>query len=63
MTNKLSEDQIAEFKESFRLFDKDGNGSISAFELGMVLRSLTHNPTELELHDMMNFMDEDGGGQ
>lgn len=27
MTSELSEDRIAEFKEAFSLFDKDGDGS------------------------------------
>lgn len=27
MANELTEDQIAEFKEAFSLFDKDGDGS------------------------------------
>ena len=37
---KLTEEQIAEFKEAFALFDKDGDGSISSKELGTVMRSL-----------------------
>lgn len=27
MTDQLSEEQIAEFKEAFALFDKDGDGA------------------------------------
>jgi hypothetical protein len=40
MVDHLSEDQIAEFKEAFSLFDKDGDGNITTKELGTVMRSL-----------------------
>jgi len=50
----------SEFKEAFSLFDKDGDGTISANELGTVMRSLGANPTEAELHDMVNEVDADG---
>ncbi len=49
-----SEEQIAEFKEAFSLFDKDGDGTITTKELGTVMRSLGQNPTEAELQDMIN---------
>ena len=48
---KLTEEQIAEFKEAFSLFDKDGDGTITTKELGTVMRSLGQNPTEAELQD------------
>jgi len=49
MADQLSEEQIAEFKEAFSLFDKDGDGTITTNELGTVMRSLGQNPTEAEL--------------
>ena len=51
---------IAEYKEAFGLFDKDGNGTISKDELGMVMRALGQNPTNQELLDMINEVDTDG---
>uniref|UniRef100_H0VKV0 Calmodulin n=1 Tax=Cavia porcellus TaxID=10141 RepID=H0VKV0_CAVPO len=62
MADRLTEEQIAEFKEAFPLFDKDGDGTITTKELGTVLRSLGQNPTEAELQDMINEVDADGNG-
>ena len=56
----MTEEQIAEFKEAFSLFDKDGDGTITTKELGTVMRSLGQNPTEGELQDMINEVDADG---
>ena len=53
MADKLTEAQIAEFKEVFTLFDKDEDGNATAKELGMVMRSLGQNPTEAELKDFI----------
>ena len=53
---------LAEFKEAFSLFDKDGDGTITTKELGTVMRSLGQNPTEAELQDMINEVDADGKG-
>uniref|UniRef100_A0A8C7MFZ5 Calmodulin n=1 Tax=Oncorhynchus kisutch TaxID=8019 RepID=A0A8C7MFZ5_ONCKI len=69
MRDPRVEDQ-GEFKEAFSLFDKDGDGTITTKELGTVMRSLGQNPTEAELQDMINEVDEmireadiDGDGQ
>ncbi|XP_051152752.1 calmodulin-like protein 11 isoform X2 [Andrographis paniculata] len=62
MAETLDEEQIVEFQEAFRLFDKDGDGCITVEELATVIRSLDQNPTEEELLDMMNEFDSDGNG-
>ncbi|KAL3644525.1 hypothetical protein CASFOL_009705 [Castilleja foliolosa] len=62
MADRLTDDQISEFKEAFSLFDKDGDGCITTKELGTVMRSLGQNPTEAELQDMINEVDADGNG-
>ncbi|XP_039144986.1 calmodulin-like [Dioscorea cayenensis subsp. rotundata] len=62
MAEKLTEKQIADFKEVFKLFDRDGDGQITAQELGTVMRSLGQNPTEDELKAMIDDVDADLNG-
>ncbi|KAB1212169.1 putative 3,4-dihydroxy-2-butanone kinase [Morella rubra] len=62
MVEQLTEEQIAEFKEVFNLFDKDRDGFITKKELGTVLTSLGQNPTEAELQDMIKEVDADQNG-
>uniref|UniRef100_A0A8C9CY67 EF-hand domain-containing protein n=1 Tax=Phocoena sinus TaxID=42100 RepID=A0A8C9CY67_PHOSS len=57
MADQLTEEQMAEFKEAFSLFDKDGDGTITTKELGTVMRSLGQNSTEAELQDVINEVD------
>ena len=51
---------VSEYREAFRLFDKDGDGSITSKELGTVMRSLGQNPSQDELQDMIQDIDMDG---
>lgn len=46
---ELTQEEIEEFRVAFSLFDKDGDGNITAKELGTVMKSLGQNPTEVEL--------------
>jgi len=62
MTANLTEEQIAEFKEAFQIFDKDGDGSITTKELGTVMRSLGQIPSEETLTQMIQEVDQDGSG-
>ncbi|KAM1355245.1 hypothetical protein ACFX13_030242 [Malus domestica] len=61
-SEQLTEEQIAEFKEVFCLFDKDGDGCVTTKELGTVMRSLGQNPTEAELQDIISEVDADQNG-
>ncbi|NXF13421.1 CALMS protein, partial [Smithornis capensis] len=62
MAERLSEEKIAEFREAFSLFDRDGDGRVSSRELGTVMRSLGQNPTEAELQVTVAQLDTDGSG-
>ena len=58
----LSEEQIQEYKEAFSLFDKDLNGSITIKELGAVLRSMGQNPSENDIKEMIDSLDDNENG-
>lgn len=53
MVHVLSEEQIAQYKEIFAVFDKDGDGSITAKELGTVMRAMGQNPSDQILDEMV----------
>ena len=44
--DQLTDEQIAEFREAFLVFDKDGDGTITTKELGTVMRNLGQNPSK-----------------
>ena len=50
----------SEFRETFKVFDKDGDGSITTKELGNIMRAIGQNPTEVELKMMIDEVDADG---
>ena len=60
--DQLTDEQIAEFREAFLVFDKDGDGTITTKELGTVMRNLGQNPSKDELEEMVNSVDDDGTG-
>merc|ERR1711874_848128 len=67
-SSPLTEDQVAELKEeeireAFRVFDKDGNGNISAAELRHVMTNLGEKLTDEEVDEMIREADIDGDGQ
>ncbi|RMZ76938.1 hypothetical protein DV737_g4613, partial [Chaetothyriales sp. CBS 132003] len=62
MFTLMCNEEIEGYKEVFALFDKDSSGTITASELGDVMRSLGQNPSETELRDMINEVDVDQSG-
>ncbi|EFN62276.1 Calmodulin-like protein 3 [Camponotus floridanus] len=59
----ISKSQMKEFREAFRLFDKDGDGTITKEELGRVMRSLGQFARAEELSTMLQEIDIDGERQ
>ena len=63
MADQLTEEQIAEFKEAFSLFDKDGDGTIDFPEfLTMMARKMKDSDTEEEIIEAFKVFDKDGNG-
>merc|ERR1711916_175482 len=64
MARKMQDsDSEEEIKEAFRVFDKDGNGFISAAELRHVMTNLGEKLTDEEGDEMIREADVDGDGQ
>ena len=64
MALKMKEvDVESEILEAFKVFDKDGNGLISASELRHIMTSLGEKLTEEEVDEMMREAEADGEGQ
>ena len=55
-------DTQEEIKEAFRVFDKDGNGHISAAELRHIMTNLGEKLTDEEVDEMIQEADIDGDG-
>ncbi|KAK4430325.1 putative calcium-binding protein CML25 [Sesamum alatum] len=51
-----------ELEQVFKKFDVNGDGKISALELGSIMGSLGHSATEEELQTMIQGVDSDGDG-
>ena len=64
MARKMKDtDSEEEIREAFRVFDKDGNGFISAAELRHVMTNLGEKLTDEEVDEMIREADTDGDGQ
>lgn len=63
MSKKMKEtDKEEELKEAFRVFDRNGDGFISAPELRLVMTNLGEKLTDEEVEDMIKEADLDGDG-
>jgi calmodulin len=56
--DKLSEEEIAEFREIFNLVDKDGGGSISKVELAELMDTLGIDAEPEEIEHMIAEIDQ-----
>eukprot|EP00091_Calanus_sinicus_P008672 TRINITY_DN20831_c0_g1_i1.p1 TRINITY_DN20831_c0_g1~~TRINITY_DN20831_c0_g1_i1.p1 ORF type:complete len:150 (-),score=55.21 TRINITY_DN20831_c0_g1_i1:90-539(-) len=64
MARKLDENSAEdEIRESFKVFDNDGNGFINRQELGYVMENLGENLPKEEIECLINEIDIDGDGQ
>ena len=63
MTKRQTVDPDDEMREAFRVFDKDGDGYISAAELKVVMMNLGEKLSDAEVDDMLKEADTNGDGR
>merc|ERR1712031_131814 len=56
----LTDEQKAELKEAFELFDTDGSGAVDTSELHTAMKALGFEPKKEEIAKMVKEMDKDG---
>ena len=54
------ERELEEWRETFQLFDKKGDGSVDCSQMGDILRSLSFNPTQGEINKILKEIDPVG---
>ena len=64
MTHKkrLTEKELADVKEAFAVFDRNGDGRITKLEIRQVLESLGQHPTDRDIDGIIGDADTDGNG-
>ena len=60
--DQLDPEQISDMRDAFRLFDRDGDGTVNAEEIDKVMTELGQDHDEQMLLDMVADADEDGNG-
>eukprot|EP01106_Pelomyxa_sp_JSP_P013558 TRINITY_DN4098_c0_g1_i12.p2 TRINITY_DN4098_c0_g1~~TRINITY_DN4098_c0_g1_i12.p2 ORF type:complete len:150 (+),score=49.43 TRINITY_DN4098_c0_g1_i12:461-910(+) len=61
-SNKVPAKQRAEFEKAFKMFDKNGDGQISAEEVVGILQALGKTPSPDDVRSMMAQVDTDKSG-
>ena len=64
-TKKLDipEEKIAEYKEAFDMFDKDGSGTISVTEIVKIMKNFGYPIKKAEAQKMIQDIDDNGDGE
>ena len=52
MTNNLTENEIAELKEAFTMFDRENTGKINQKQMDIIMRNLGQNDNEDTVNEM-----------
>jgi len=60
---EMGEERLVQYKKAFAKFDKDSSGIISSKQLRQLLRTLGHNPSDIELRELVNQVDIDENGK
>src|ERR1700675_3014366 len=58
----LTDEEIAQARHAFDLFDQNNDGAITAQELTLVLEALGEDANEAAVRDLINKVDIDGNG-
>lgn len=56
-------EELAELREAFSCFDKDGNGTISGEEINHILTAMNRRFSQAQIDDIVQAFDENGDGE
>ena len=59
----IPEDKIAEYKEAFDMFDKDGSGTIDVGEIVKIMKNFGYPINKSEAQRMISEIDDNGDGE
>ena len=59
----IPEDKIAEYKEAFDMFDKDGSGTISVNEIVKIMKNFGYPIKKSEAQKMISDIDDNSDGE